>query len=40
MVLINIVDKNKLYVNYSDIEDETFEITKNDKKFSESFYKI
>ena len=40
MVLINIVDKNKLYVNYSDIEDETFEITENDKKFSESFYKI
>ena len=40
MALINIVDKNKLYVNYSDIEDETFEITKNDKKFSESFYKI
>jgi len=38
--LINIVDKNKLYVNYSDIEDETFEITENDKKFSESFYKI
>ena len=38
--LINIVDKNKLYVNYSDIEDKTFEITKNDKKFSESFYKI
>ena len=40
MALINIVDKNKLYVNYSDIEDETFEITENDKKFSESFYKI
>jgi type III restriction-modification system: methylase len=40
IALINIVDKNKLYVNYSDIEDETFEITKNDKKFSESFYKI
>ena len=40
MALINIVDKNKLYVNYSDIEDETFEMTKNDKKFSESFYKI
>ena len=38
--LINIVDKNKLYVNYSDIEDKTFEIAKNDKKFSESFYKI
>lgn len=38
--LIDIVDKNKLYVNYSDIEDKTFEITKNDKKFSESFYKI
>ena len=40
MALIDIVDKNKLYVNYSDIEDKTFEITKNDKKFSESFYKI
>ena len=40
MALINIVDKNKLYVNYSDVEDETFEITENDKKFSESFYKI
>lgn len=40
IALINIVDKNKLYVNYSDIEDKTFEIAKNDKKFSESFYKI
>lgn len=37
--LISLVDKNKLYVNYSDIEDETYEITDEDKKFTESFYK-
>ena len=37
--LISLVDKNKLYVNYSDIEDETYEVTDEDKKFTESFYK-
>lgn len=36
--LITLVDKNKLYVNYSDIEDETFNVIKSDKKFSVSFY--
>ncbi|HGK7334675.1 site-specific DNA-methyltransferase [Peptostreptococcus porci] len=37
--LIALVDKNKLYVNYSDIEDNTFNISEEDKKFTESFYK-
>ncbi|MGO3751519.1 MAG: DNA methyltransferase [Peptoniphilaceae bacterium] len=37
--LISLVDKNKLYVNYSDIEDETYEVADEDKKFTESFYK-
>lgn len=36
--LILLVNKNKLYVNYSDIEDKTFKISKADKKFSKSFY--
>ncbi|CAM3105620.1 DNA methyltransferase [Streptobacillus ratti] len=39
-VLIKLVDKNKLYVNYSDIEDETFTISERDKIFTESFYEI
>lgn len=37
--LILLVDKNKLYVNYSDIEDQTFDISKADKDFTKSFYK-
>ncbi len=37
--LISLVDKNKLYVNYSDMEDETYKVTDEDKKFTESFYK-
>ena len=37
--LIAIVDKNKLYVNYSDICDEEYNISKSDKEFTESFYK-
>ncbi|MCU9934655.1 site-specific DNA-methyltransferase [Mycoplasmopsis felis] len=36
--LIKLIDKNKLYVNYSDIEDELFNINEADKKFSKSFY--
>ncbi|MCU9938179.1 hypothetical protein NWQ34_00365 [Mycoplasmopsis felis] len=36
--LIKLIDKNKLYVNYSDIEDESFNINEADKKFSKSFY--
>lgn len=37
--LILIIDKNKLYVNLSDINDEEFKINSQDKKFTESFYK-
>ncbi|WP_322908593.1 site-specific DNA-methyltransferase [Mycoplasmopsis felis] len=36
--LIKLIDKNKLYVNYSDIDDASFNINKADKKFSKSFY--
>ena len=37
--LISLVDKNKLYVNYSDMEDQTFEVSKSDKIFTKSFYR-
>lgn len=38
--LIKLVDKNKLYINYSDIDDEGFNISEEDKKFSRSFYEV
>lgn len=37
--LISLVDKNKLYVNYSDMEDETYNVKDEDKRFTRSFYK-
>lgn len=37
--LIQLVDKNKLYVNYSDIEDKEFNVSEEDKSFTNSFYK-
>ena len=37
-VLINLVDKNKLYVNYSDMDDESYVISESDKAFTKSFY--
>ena len=36
--LISLVDKNKLYVNYSDMDDQTFNVDKEDKRFTKSFY--
>ena len=36
--LIKILDKNLLYVNYSDIEDEDFCISEEEKAFTKSFY--
>lgn len=36
--LIALVDKNKLYVNFSDLEDEDYNINEADKKFTKSFY--
>lgn len=36
--LISLVDKNKLYVNYSDMDDENYAISESDKAFTKSFY--
>ena len=38
--LIRLVDKNKLYVNYSDIDNKDFDISEADKKFTKSFYEV
>jgi adenine-specific DNA-methyltransferase len=37
--LVEILDKNQLYVNFSEIEDETFAVSKEDKALNYSFYK-
>lgn len=37
--LIKLVDKNKLYVNASDMDDESYHVSDDDKKFTKSFYK-
>lgn len=39
-VLLKLIDKNKLYVNYSDIENEDFDISEAEKKFTKSFYEV
>lgn len=36
--LISLVDKNKLYVNYSDMDDESYAISEPDKTFTKAFY--
>lgn len=36
--LMEILDKNLLYLNYCDIEDEEFEVSELDKAFTKSFY--
>ncbi|MBE7052789.1 MAG: site-specific DNA-methyltransferase [Ruminococcaceae bacterium] len=36
--LMEMLDKNQLYVNYCDIEDETFAVSEADKAFTKSFY--
>ena len=33
-----LLDKNQLYVNYSEIDDENFKISKLDKKLTKEFY--
>lgn len=38
--LIKLVDKNKLYVNYSDIDNKDFDISESEKKFTKSFYEV
>ena len=37
-VLISLVDKNKLYINYSDMDDESYAVNEQDKAFTTSFY--
>ena len=36
--LIELLDKNQLYVNYCDIDDENYHISEEDKAFTKSFY--
>lgn len=36
--LMELLDKNQLYVNYCDMEDETFAVSETDKAFTKSFY--
>lgn len=36
--LIEVLDKNQLYVNYSEINDETFKVSKEDKELNKQFY--
>lgn len=38
--LITLVDKNKLYVNYSDIDNKDYEISEDERRFSKSFYEV
>lgn len=37
-LLLQLIDLNMLYVNYSDIEDEDYQISEQDKAFNSSFY--
>ncbi len=37
-LLMELLDKNLLYVNYCDIDDEEFNISDDDKAFTHSFY--
>lgn len=37
-LLMELLDKNQLYVNYCDMDDETFGISEEDKAFTRSFY--
>jgi adenine-specific DNA-methyltransferase len=37
--LMELLDKNLLYVNYCDMDDEEFHISDEDKAFTRSFYK-
>ena len=37
-LLMALLDKNMLYVNYCDMNDETFSVSNDDKEFTNSFY--
>jgi adenine-specific DNA-methyltransferase len=36
--LIEVLDKNQLYVNYSEIEDESFKVSQEDIVLNKAFY--
>ena len=37
-LLMELLDLNQLYINYCDIDDETFGVSEEDKAFTKSFY--
>jgi len=37
-ILIECLDRNQLYVNYSEIDDEDYDISEEDKKLNKKFY--
>ena len=37
-LLMELLDLNQLYINYCDIDDETFNVSEADKAFTKSFY--
>jgi adenine-specific DNA-methyltransferase len=37
-LLVQVLDKNQLYVNYTEMEDETYNISKEDKDLTNKFY--
>ncbi len=37
-LLMELLDLNQLYINYCDIDDETFAVSDDDKAFTKSFY--
>ncbi len=39
-ILIKILDKNHLYVNYSEMDDTQFDISDEVKKFNREFYEV
>ena len=38
--LIELLDKNQLYVNYSEIEDESYDVSEEDKQLNHKFYSL
>lgn len=39
-VLFDVLDKNQLYINYSEIEDKKFKVEKKDKEITKKFYSL
>ena len=37
-LLLEIIDQNNLYVNYSDLDDDTYGISEDEKKLNKEFY--